>query len=91
MVLDADNRRHLAQSGLVIYLFTSVSEQLRRVQHDTNRPLLRTDNPRGKLQQLLNMRDPLYREIADIVIDTDGAHVNQSTKRILQHVRSAQS
>ncbi len=79
-VLDPDNRRLLAERGLVIYLAASVDEQLRRTAHDTNRPLLQTANPRERLATLLALRDPLYREIADLVVPTDG----QTGKRVAQ-------
>jgi shikimate kinase len=85
-ILDADNRKHLAERGLVIYLHASVNQQLARTKHDRNRPLLQTDNPRQRLDDLMQLRDPLYREIADLVIDTDGkrvmAVVNQITRKL---------
>jgi shikimate kinase len=85
-ILDADNRKHLAERGLVIYLHASVNQQLARTKHDRNRPLLQTDNPRQRLDDLMRLRDPLYREIADLVIDTDGkrvmAVVNQITRKL---------
>lgn len=85
-ILDADNRNHLAERGLVIYLHASVNQQLARTKHDRNRPLLQTDNPRQRLDDLMQLRDPLYREIADLVIDTDGkrvmAVVNQITRKL---------
>ena len=85
-ILDADNRKYLAERGLVIYLHASVNQQLARTKHDRNRPLLQTDNPRQRLDDLMQLRDPLYREIADLVIDTDGkrvmAVVNQITRKL---------
>ena len=86
-VLDGDNRRHLASRGRVIYLSTSVDEQLRRTARDTNRPLLQTADPRARLEELLRIRDPLYREVADWVLDTDGCHVRQMVQLILEHLR----
>jgi shikimate kinase len=85
-VLDAQNRRNLASRGTVIYLQTSVEQQLQRTAHDRNRPLLQTDNPREKLEQLLAERDPLYREIADIVIETDGCRVRDVVQKITHFV-----
>ncbi|MBB5017483.1 shikimate kinase [Chitinivorax tropicus] len=73
-VLKAENRAALRMHGTVIYLSASVDDLLERTQHDKNRPLLRTENPRAKLSTLLAERDPLYREVADLIIDT--AHHN---------------
>ncbi len=70
-VLRAENRAVLASGSLVIYLHTSVEHQLERTARDRNRPLLQTENPRQVLEELLKVREPLYREIADIVIETD--------------------
>ncbi|MBA1279768.1 MULTISPECIES: shikimate kinase AroK [Pseudomonadaceae] len=70
-VLRADNRQVLCAGGRVIYLCTSVEQQLDRTSRDRNRPLLQTPNPREILTNLMAVRDPLYREIADIVVQTD--------------------
>ena len=83
-VLDPANREHLKTRGRVIYLHTSVNHQLKRTRKDRNRPLLQTGNPRKKLEELMAVRDPLYREIASIVIDTDGMRVRDVVKIIMQ-------
>ena len=83
-VLDPDNRRNLSNRGQVIYLCTSVDQQLRRTAHSRNRPLLRTEDPRTRLEELLATRDPLYREIADMVIETDGCRVQDVVRQIQQ-------
>lgn len=70
-ILRAANRDLLKAGSRVIYLHTSVDHQLERTARDRNRPLLQTDNPRQVLQDLFATRDPLYRSIADIVIETD--------------------
>lgn len=85
-VLDKRNRRHLASRGRVIYLRTSVEQQLRRTAHDRNRPLLRTPNPKQKLEELMEVRDPLYQEIADWIIDTDGCRVRDVVQQIVQKI-----
>ncbi|MCB1865130.1 MAG: shikimate kinase [Chromatiales bacterium] len=69
-VLREDNRRLLAERGCVVYLYCPVAEQLRRTAHDRNRPLLQTDDPAARLQALFETRDPLYRAIADVVIES---------------------
>jgi shikimate kinase len=71
VVMRKQNREHLAARGTVVYLRTSVEQQLVRTQRDKNRPLLQTANPKKTLTDLFEIRDPLYQEIADIVIHTD--------------------
>ena len=85
-VMDPDNRQHLKRRGRVIYLHTSVNHQLKRTRKDRNRPLLQTGNPRDKLEELMSIRDPLYREIASIIIDTDGMRVRDVVKIIMQRL-----
>ncbi len=70
-VLRQANREALRAGGRVIYLHTSVEQQLERTARDRNRPLLRTANPEQVLRELMATRDPLYREIADVIIETD--------------------
>lgn len=70
-VLREANRRHLQGRGLVVYLQTSIEQQLERTAKDRNRPLLQTENPRAVLEKLIAERDPLYRACCDLVIKTD--------------------
>jgi shikimate kinase len=86
-ILESDNRERLAERGLVIYLHASVNQQLARTKHDRNRPLLQTDNPRQRLEELMQVRDPLYREIADLVIDTDGKRVMAVVNLIIRKLK----
>jgi shikimate kinase len=88
-VMDKLNRQHLAARGRVIYLHTSVEQQLKRTAHDRNRPLLQTANPKQKLQELMEVRDPLYREIADWVIETDGCRVRDVVQQIAQKIEQS--
>jgi shikimate kinase len=69
-VLRPENRQVLASRGFVIYLRAQPRDLWQRTRHDKNRPLLQTDDPMGRLQDLDEFRDPLYREVADLVIDT---------------------
>ncbi|MDA0820916.1 MAG: shikimate kinase AroK [Proteobacteria bacterium] len=69
-ILDVDNRKALSERGFVIYLHALVEELVERTRHDSNRPLLNTDNPVAKMRDILEQRDALYRSIADLVIDT---------------------
>ncbi|MGK0441108.1 MAG: shikimate kinase [Pseudohongiellaceae bacterium] len=72
VVIKSENRKALASRGQVVYLKTSIDEQVRRTSRDTKRPLLQNDDPRAVLTALMNERHPLYEEIADYVVETDG-------------------
>lgn len=82
VVLNDRNRERLAERGTVIYLRTSVAQQVERTRADRNRPLLETDDPERKLAELMKVREPLYLDIADIVVDTDHRHSNQVVRDI---------
>ena len=69
-VLSAVNRETLKQRGIVIYLRGTPECLFERTRHDRNRPLLQTADPLTRLRELFGQRDPLYREVADIVVDT---------------------
>ena len=69
-ILSAANRELLKSRGIVVYLRGSPEHLFERTRHDRNRPLLQTGNPLAKLRELYQQRDPLYREVADIVVDT---------------------
>jgi shikimate kinase len=69
-VLRPANRDILRQAGHVIYLRSTPEELWRRLRRDTKRPLLQVSDPLGKLREMFAERDPLYREIAEFVIDT---------------------
>lgn len=85
-VLDADNRRCLAERGFVVYLHASVDQQLARTARSDNRPLLRNaGNRRELLERLLQQRDPLYREIADLILDTDERSAKALVREIQEH------
>jgi shikimate kinase len=91
-VLLPENRELLRRRGFVVYLKCSVDKQLERTHKDTNRPLLQTDNPRQRLQDLFAERDPLYSETADLTVDTGVLSGQAAVKRIvsaLQQVPAA--
>lgn len=75
VVLDEENRRDLTVSGTVVYLHASVGQQLKRTRRGRGRPLLETEDPRQRLEDLMTIREPLYRAMADYVIDTNGRKV----------------
>lgn len=82
-VIDPENRRYLRERGTVIYLRASVSSLLQRTMHDKNRPLLQTEDPQGKMEALSQQREPFYREVADITIDTGQQNVHAMVQSIL--------
>lgn len=83
---DPANRRLLAEHGTVVYLYTSVPEQIRRTSKSRNRPLLNSGDPAKVLEELTTIRDPQYREIADLVVETDGRQVAVVTREILKQL-----
>nr|WP_267876920.1 bifunctional shikimate kinase/3-dehydroquinate synthase AroKB [Massilia atriviolacea] len=82
-VLDPASRAYLKQRGRVVYLRASVNSIMLRTTHDKSRPLLQTADPRKKLEELTAQREPLYREIADLVIDTGRPNVQSMVQTIL--------
>lgn len=85
-VLAEQNREMLRQNGIVIYLKASVHDLWLRTRHDRNRPLLQTGDPRAKLTELYNQRDPLYREIADIVIQSGKQSVHALMLQLAEQI-----
>ncbi len=81
-VMDPDNRSVLASRGTVVYLHASVEQQIARTRHSRNRPLLQTDDPERRLRDLMEQREPAYRDLADHVVDTDGRRVGDVAREI---------
>lgn len=86
-VLSAATRRILAENGYVVFLNCSVDQQLLRTQMDSNRPLLRHPNPRQRLEHLMQTREPLYREVADLVVDSSRCTSRQVVRMVLDAFR----
>ncbi|ACA30781.1 shikimate kinase AroK [Histophilus somni] len=71
-IVSKDNRNYLSARGTVIYLETTVEKQFQRTQRDKKRPLLQNvEDPRQVLEDLAKVRNPLYEEVADIILPTD--------------------
>ena len=85
-VLDAGTRERLRARGRVVYLRTSVDQQLARTRRSNDRPLLNNDDPRGTLERLFEQRAPLYAEVAEIVVDTDGRKVKTVVDQICRQL-----
>lgn len=87
-VLARENRESLHNRGTVVYLRASVKDLLNRTRHDKNRPLLQTADPRARLNELYEMRDPLYREVAHVIIDTGSQSLTTLVNRLHQVLES---
>ena len=85
-IIDPENRNHLGARGFVIYLHTSVAQQLSRTRKGRIRPLLENGDPRAVLESLMATREPLYREIADLTVETDGRKVHAVANEILDRL-----
>lgn len=90
-VLSADNRKLLAGNGVVVYLRAVVADLWQRTRHDRNRPLLKTAEPRARLEHLFAERDPLYRSVADIIVDTGSQSLGSLAQRLEQLLIERQS
>lgn len=82
-ILDQQSRARLGGRGFVVYLYTTVEQQLARTGRGRNRPLLVNGDPAQVLEALMVTRDPLYREIADLIVETDGRKVRAVANEIL--------
>lgn len=85
-VLREDNRRCLSERGFVIYLKSELETLIQRTRLDTTRPLLQTDDPAQTLRDILTTREPLYNQVADLVLDTSTMSVKQIVKRIISEI-----
>jgi shikimate kinase len=86
-ILREENRKLLRGTGLVVYLRTSVRQQLRRLARDRSRPLLQTDDRAEKLARLAEERNPLYENLADIVFPALNRGLETSTEALYQAIR----
>lgn len=90
-VLAHENRKHLSSRGIVIYLHTDIKHLIERTRHDKNRPLLQTANPAAKLRELMITREPLYRQTADITINTGQQSIRAVINLILDKIKIFQA
>lgn len=88
-VLSDQNRERLAARGIVVYLETTVEQQLSRTRRSKRRPLLDTDDPRGRLVALLQEREPLYRSIAAVTVPTNGRTSVAVAAEVAERLREA--
>jgi len=85
-VVDPQNRSRLGARGFVVYLYTTVDQQLARTHKGRERPMLANGDSRKILEDLMAVRDPLYREIADLTVETDGRKVKAVASEILERL-----
>ena len=86
-MIEPQNRLWLRERGFVVYLKSSVDRLFAHTWRDRGRPLLRTADPKARLAALLAERDPWYREVADLIVDTDGRTVRELVHAITTALR----
>lgn len=86
----AETRACMKEAGTVIYLQASVGQLFQRTSRDRNRPLLQTANPRQRLEDLMRARDPVYREVADLIIETGRGNVSTLVNTVIQKLTEQQ-
>ena len=85
-VMRAENRQLLQQRGIVVYLNAPVEVQMARTAKDKSRPLLQKANPKKILQNLYQIRDPLYRQVAHIILPTGHTYPRNMVNQLLQQL-----
>ena len=87
-ILDPTSRALLRSTGTVIYLRAEPNDLWLRTRHDRNRPLLQGENPLRRLMELRDVRDPLYRETAHVIVDTGAQTIRSLVGRIERDLRA---
>jgi len=85
-VVESQNRSNLGARGFVVYLYTTVEQQLIRTQKGRDRPMLENGDRQQILEDLMAERDEKYREIADLIVETDGRKVKAVANEILERL-----
>lgn len=83
-IVSDKSRNFLAARGVVVYLETSIEQQLERTRRDKRRPLIQNDNPKEILEQLMIEREVMYTEIADLTVPTNISSVKSVAKQIVE-------
>ena len=86
VVLSGQNRDALRDNGIVVYLKSAVHDLWQRTRHDRSRPLLQTEDPRNRLKELYEQRDPLYTQVADLVMPTGKQSVHSLVQQLQQEL-----
>jgi shikimate kinase len=90
-VLPPENRRILTARGFVVYLSCSPEQQHERTARDRNRPLVQTADPLESLRELMQERDPLYRQVADLIVSTERRTASSVVREILRYFEREQN
>ncbi|WP_115717187.1 shikimate kinase AroK [Gallaecimonas mangrovi] len=85
-VINKDTRNRISARGIVVYLETTIEKQLARTQKDKRRPLLLKGEPKETLVQLAETRNPLYEEVADIIVRTDDQSARSVASQIIDQL-----
>lgn len=88
-VLAEENRLMLSGNGFVVYLHADIEILYERTRRDRNRPLLNEGDRRQKLEKIMSTRDPLYRDVADLVVETDKRPAKMVAKNIVEKIQTA--
>lgn len=86
-VVRPENQAAMMRAGAIVYLHTSVDQQYERTRKDRRRPLLQQKDPKAVLQALMSQREPIYRDIADIIVDTDRRKPWAVAREIVKQLR----
>lgn len=90
-ILREENRNLLTKNGFVVYLHCSVDKLLERTRRDSNRPLLDTADPKARLEELFEIREPFYRACADLIVDTGTLQSKDAVTYIFDRYQEAQN
>lgn len=85
-VIRKENQQLLTATGFIVFLDTSIQQQMSRLKKDKKRPLLQTPNPRAKLEELLAQRKPIYQSLADFTIKTDHNYAKAILNEIIKNL-----
>ena len=85
-VLRKENQALLRQRGYIVFLDTTVNQQMYRLQRDKKRPLLQTENPRARLHEMARQRRPIYLDLADLAINTDKRMARKLAAEIIKQL-----
>ena len=91
LVLREKNRELLRSSGIVIYLLASKEQLIERTKRDKKRPLLQVKDRAKVISEILDQRDPLYREVADIVFKSGSGHLSKTVKKLADKLEGDQN
>lgn len=89
-VLDDKSRKRLKKRGLVVYLRASIKQQIERTARDRHRPLLQNENPKQTIKDLMEVREPFYLEVADVVVDTNRRNPKSVSNEIIKLIKNRQ-